>query len=76
MTACPIMLDGCRERYSILENILEKELKVKKDTISILTNENTISDNKAKEWKRKAIRRIPIMLGSGFVIGFVVGVLL
>ena len=76
MTRCPIMLEGCNERYEMLNNMYKLEQLQHRDTIEIMRNELTVCDNERDEWKRKARKRVLIFSGVGVVFGFVFGLII
>lgn len=76
MTTCPIMLDGCNERYELLQTQLRLENLQHRDTVQLLTNQLTIQSKKTTQWKRKARRRVLIFSGVGVLVGFIFGILI
>ena len=75
MTRCPIMLEGCNERYEMLNNMYKLEQLQYRDTVNIISNQLTLCDNERDEWKKKARRRVLIFSGIGVVVGFIIGVI-
>lgn len=69
------MLEGCNERYSMLQDQFQLERLQHRDTIQIMTNELEVERNEVKEWKRKARRRVLIFSGVGAVVGFIIGLI-
>lgn len=76
MTKAPIMLEGCNERYSLLQDQFHLEKLQNRDTIQIMTNQLIIEHNKSNEWKKKARKRVLIFGGGGFVVGLLFGLFL
>jgi len=76
MTKCPIMLEGCNERYEMLNNMYKLEQLQHRDTIEIMRNELKVCENERDEWKKKARKRVLIFSGVGVVVGVVFGLII
>lgn len=75
MSKCPIMLDGCNQRYELGRELLRLERLQHRDTVEIMTNDIKVVTNERDEWKQKARRRVVIFSGIGVIIGFIIGLI-